>query len=150
MESHSLKIQISFSEVLGSVTAESAWRFALHPRARLLTSDQAPLIARKVKQAYNDLCARLSGYLELNSLNPNANDHYIMLWLRLRQRPSSRLEGVMKGVIIDALAQFALSCFYGNNDKKGEEDLYHLAWRRSIAHITVLLARDANGLPLVP
>jgi len=28
--------------------------------------------------------------------------------------------------------------------------VYHLSWRRACAHIAVLLARDANGLPLLP
>ena len=150
MLTHSLKIQVTFSDVLAAVTAESAWRHALDPSEPTLTSDQAPLIGRKVKQAYNDLCARLAGYLEINSFNPNANDQFVVLWLRLRQRPSSRLEGVMKGVIVDAFAQFALAAFYGRRDKTGEQSVYHLAWQRACAHIAVLLARDANGLPLLP
>ncbi len=151
MNTHSLKINVSLSEILDAVTAESAWRHALDPTDVYLTRDQAPLIGRKARQAYNDLCARLSGYLELNSFNPNVNDQYIVLWLRLRQRPSSCLGDVMKGIIVDAIAQFALSSFYGRHDKKSkDEDVYHLSWRRACAHIAVLLARDANGLPLLP
>ena len=162
MNRYALKIYVTLDSILDAVTAESAWRCALNPDEFCLTPDQEPLISVKVKEAFNDLCSTISAYLELHSFNRNAPEQYAVMWLRLRQRPTSRLEPVINAIVVDLLSQYALAAFYGERDTLqsttsghrlsnigGATDVYTLAWRRAKAHLLAILARDANDLPPV-
>lgn len=124
-------LKINLDAVLERIYAESAWRAAHRDDVYTLTPDNERMLSIKVRQALNELLARMSGYVTEWNYNPNLLEDNIWLTLQL---DGSVDEATLKGAITEALAYNALLQFYGEQDT-----YYGTAWRKHRAHVMLLL-----------
>ena len=139
-QSFCLKLTLDSEDALKRVWAESAWRVAVDTDEHLLTPDNERLVSQMMKEGFDEICSRLSGYIELASFNNNATTGNIILWLRFRHYWREAVSAAIAADIVEALAQYALMRFYG------DVGYYGVAWRRALAHVLLILARDANDI----
>ncbi|MBR5102367.1 MAG: hypothetical protein IK092_04525 [Muribaculaceae bacterium] len=135
-----MKLTLNGEDAMNRVWAESAWKVAAEPELPLLTPDNERLVSLYMKEGFDEICSRLSGYTQLTSYNRNTNTANIIMWLNFRHYCPDSIAQAIALDIVEALAQYALMRFYG------DVSYYSAAYRRAVAHILLCLARDANAL----
>jgi len=132
---HSVTVTIALDEILDRVYAESAWRAAHAPEVYHLSEDNAAMITTRIGQGFDDLVARLQGYVAAANYNPNVDDESIVIVFQQAVEPADTLEPALTQVITSLLASYVLMCFYGD-----EGTSYGSAWRKYRAQTTLLLS----------
>ena len=131
-----ITVTADIADVLERVYAESAWRAAHNPGALVLTPDNARLLTTHARRAWDDLLARLAGYVAASNFNPNI-DQSLTLVLKLAANAPDTLPAALTGAVVATLAFYVLDQMYASDP----ESWFGIAWRRHRAQCVLLLAR---------
>ena len=135
-----LDISIDLSEIQSAIYTEGAWHPAEGATAWGVSDANEPIVDRHVREALDDLMARMGGYIVGSNVNFNIERENIVLALSVTHKPRPTLASDLKCAIIAALANYTLMTFYGD-----EDSVYGTAWRLQRARCLILLAHPERG-----
>jgi hypothetical protein len=138
-EKHTISISIDLDDILQEIYAASAWHAAHDKSVYQLTDDNRAMLRLKIREGYDHIYSRISGYIEASNYNPNIDHANITLTLVFRHECADTLAAELQATIIHALSNFALMRYYGGNDT-----YYNIAWHKYEAQLLLAFVRDAN------
>lgn len=131
-----IEISIDLDDIQQAIYTEGTWHPADNATAWGVNSSNEPIVDRRVREALDDLLARISGYIESKNINFNLESQNILLTVAVERRPLLTLASDLKQAIIATLANYTLMSLYGD-----EDSIYGTAWRLHRARTLLLLSR---------
>ena len=136
-----ITLTADIADVLERVYAESAWRAAHNPqKPYVLTPDNARMLTLHARRGWDDLLARMAGYVSSSNFNPNI-DRSLTLNLRVSTDHTDTLAEALTSAMVATLSFYILAQVYADDPLSW----FDTAWRRHRAQCLLLLARSEHS-----
>ena len=145
----SATVLVDIGRVLADIHATSAYLFAASAIGFRLSSDQNRLITVKLREGFDDLLRRISGYVasaefgaETAAITLRVPQHLGCSHALEQTGDSGRATALIAAAVENTLTQYALMCFYDHEPRAtAAAGTYRTAWLQARAHTMVLLSR---------